>query len=66
MLEPIEELKAIELSGDFTTRLAMTEELKDYPYADVWNYSESQGVPAGLDWLSEVKAYEETVLKARK
>ena len=67
MLEPIEELKAIELSGDFTTRLAMTEELKDYPYADVWNYfCESQGVPAGLEWLSEVKAYEEIFEKFSK
>ena len=24
--------------GDFTTRLALTEELKDFPFADIWNY----------------------------
>lgn len=64
MLEPIEQLKEIERSGDYTTRLAMIEELKDYPFADIWNYyCELQGVPVGLDWLTEVKDYEKNVLQ---
>lgn len=67
MLEPIESLKEIELSGDYTTRLAMIEELKDFPFADVWNYyCESNGVPVGLDWLPEVKEYEKSILSARE
>ena len=67
MLEPIDTLKKIELSGDYTTRLAMIEELKDFPFADVWNYfCEINNVPVGLDWLTEVKHYEKDVLSLRK
>ncbi|KZK06454.1 L-rhamnose isomerase [Lactococcus cremoris] len=67
MLEPIEDLKAMELEFDFTKRMAYTEELKDFPYADVWNYyCEQKGVPVGLDWLEEVRNYENNVLAIRK
>ncbi|MER0122636.1 L-rhamnose isomerase [Streptococcus sp. ZJ93] len=66
MLEPIQDLKNMENEFDFTSRLAYTEELKDFPYADVWNYfCEKNGVPVGLDWLKEVKEYEATVLSER-
>lgn len=66
MLEPTEYLKKVELVGDFTTRLALTEELKDFPFADVWNYyCEQQGVPVGLDWLKEAQQYEKEVLFKR-
>lgn len=67
MLEPIQDLKEMELEFDFTKRIAYTEELKDFPYADVWNYfCEQNGVPVGLDWLEEVRNYEEEVLMKRK
>lgn len=67
MLEPIEDLKAMELEFDFTKRMAYTEELKDFPYADVWNYyCEQKGVPVGLDWLREVRNYEKNILAVRK
>ncbi|KAA8715860.1 L-rhamnose isomerase [Lactococcus garvieae subsp. garvieae] len=67
MLEPIQDLKEMELEFDFTKRTAYTEELKDFPYADVWNYfCEQNGVPVGLDWLEEVRNYEEEVLMKRK
>lgn len=66
MLEPIEELKALEKTGDFTSRLAFIEELKDFPFADVWNYyCQSQGVPTGMAWLEEVKKYEAEILVKR-
>lgn len=66
MLEPVEELKAIENQKDFTTRLVFTEELKDFPFADVWNYyCECKGVPIGMDWLKELKEYEENTLFKR-
>lgn len=62
MLEPTEKLKALELDFDYTSRLAITEELKDYPYADVWNYfCYQQGVPVGLEWLKEVQRYEQEI-----
>lgn len=66
MLEPTDHLKKIELDGDYTTRLALTEELKDFPFADVWNYyCELNNVPVGLEWLEEAKKYEEDVLNKR-
>ena len=66
LLEPTEDLRAIELEQDLTKRLVVTEELKDFPYADVWNYfCETNGVPVGLAWYNEVKAYEEQVLSQR-
>mgnify|MGYP002680600190 FL=1 len=67
MLEPIQDLKEMELEFDFTKRMAYTEELKYFRYADVWNYfCEQNGVPVGLDWLEEVRNYEEEVLMERK
>ena len=66
LLEPTEDLRAIELEQDLTKRLVVTEELKDFPYADVWNYfCEINDVPIGLAWYNEVKAYEEQVLSKR-
>lgn len=66
MLEPTDQLKKAELEGDYTYRLAMTEELKDYPFGDVWDYyCEQQGVPVGMAWYEEVKQYEKDVLKKR-
>ncbi|HEL1596307.1 TPA: L-rhamnose isomerase [Streptococcus suis] len=66
LLEPTQDLKDMENAFDFTSRLAYTEELKDFPYADVWNYFCLQNnVPVGLDWLTEVRQYEEDVLSKR-
>ena len=66
LLEPTKDLKDMENSFDFTSRLAYTEELKDFPYADVWNYFCLQNdVPVGLDWLTNVRQYEEEVLSKR-
>lgn len=66
MLEPITELKEAELAFDFTKRLAYTEELKDFPYADVWNYfCEINNTPVGMDWYEEVIQYEKEVLSKR-
>ncbi|EAK8416406.1 L-rhamnose isomerase [Listeria monocytogenes] len=66
LLEPTPDLKKMELENDFTSRMAITEELKDFPFGDVWNYfCEINGVPVGLDWLKEVKAYEKDVLLKR-
>lgn len=66
MLEPTNKLKELENNFDYTSRMAYTEELKDYPFGDVWNYfCQINNVPVGLDWLSEVQKYEEDVLKLR-
>ncbi|SET18778.1 L-rhamnose isomerase [Natronincola peptidivorans] len=66
MLEPTNTLKEAELSGDFTTRLALLEEIKSYPFGAVWDYyCLKKNVPVREAWLQEVKAYEKEVLLDR-
>jgi L-rhamnose isomerase len=66
MLMPIETLRQAELAGDYTTRLALTEEFKFYPFGAVWDYyCATSGVPVREQWLAEVKAYERDVLLKR-
>ncbi len=66
LIAPIDELKQAELAGDYTTRLALMEEMKSLPFAAVWDfYCESQGVPVGEAWLAEIKHYERNVLSKR-
>ena len=65
-LEPTETLKKLELDGDYTARLALTEEFKTYPFGAVWDYyCESMGVAVRESWLEEVRAYEKDVLSKR-
>lgn len=66
LLAPIEDLKKIELEKDYTTRLALTEELNMYPFGAVWDYyCLKNNVPTGMDWLTEVRSYEKDVLSKR-
>jgi len=66
MLEPIEKLKTFENENDFTSRLAMLEELKTMPFGAVWDYyCLSENVPTGMAWLEEVKIYEKNILSKR-
>jgi L-rhamnose isomerase len=66
MLEPIEQLRQLESSGDYTGRLALFEEIKTLPLGAVWDhYCLSNGVPIGLDWLDHVRKYESDVLSLR-
>ncbi|MBQ9692070.1 MAG: L-rhamnose isomerase [Clostridia bacterium] len=65
-LEPSETLRKLELEGDYTSRLALMEEIKTLPFAAVWDmYCEMEGVPTRASWLSEVKQYEKDVLSKR-
>jgi L-rhamnose isomerase len=66
MLEPTAKLQAAEADGDYTTRLALQEEMKSLPFGAVWDeYCRRKEVPVGVDWLREVKAYEKNVLARR-
>ena len=66
MLEPTAMLQYSEVAGDFTTRLAMLEELKFYPFREVWQeYCKQYDVPSGHQWIQEAKEYENTVLANR-
>ncbi len=66
LLEPTDTLRAAEGAGDFTTRLALQEEVRSLPHGAVWDYyCESRGVPVGQAWLPEIKRYEVEVLVKR-
>lgn len=66
LLSPNEQLKEMQESGDYTSRLALIEEFKTYPFGAVWDYyCEQMGVPVKESWLDEVKQYEQDVLSKR-
>lgn len=66
MLAPIDMLKTMEIEGDLTKRLAITEELKSYPFGAVWDeFCARQNVPVGIDWLADIDQYEKDVLLKR-
>ena len=61
------QLRQLEVAGDYTGRLALLEELKGLPFGAVWDYYCLQhGVPVGLRFMDEVRAYEKKVLAKRK
>jgi L-rhamnose isomerase len=66
LLEPTARLRQMEIEGDFTSRLALVEELKTMPYGAVWDcYCMASDAPVGTDWLNEVRRYEKEVLSKR-
>ena len=66
LLQPDQELKAMQDAGDFTGRLMLQEEAKTLPFSDVWaEYCRRQGVPTGREWFDTVKEYEQDVLSGR-
>ncbi|MBR7032316.1 MAG: L-rhamnose isomerase [Clostridia bacterium] len=66
LLEPVDMLREFELAGDFTSRLSYLEELKTFPFSDVWDrLCEVGGVPERDGWISDVRSYEKDVLSLR-
>jgi L-rhamnose isomerase len=66
LVEPIQMLREAEAAGDYTGRLALLEEARSLPFGAVWDYyCLSSQVPAGEDWIKEVKTYERDVLSKR-
>ncbi len=66
LLEPTAKLRELEIAGDFSSRLALIEELKTLPFGAVWeHFCQKQGVPVGTAWLDEAKRYEKDVLGKR-
>lgn len=66
LLSPNGQLAKLQNDGRFTELMAMQEELKLYPFGDVWNYFCLQnGVPEKQDWFKEVEEYEKNVLAKR-
>ena len=66
MLTPNAELKAMQDEERFTELFLKQEELKSYPWGDVWDeYCSRCGVTVGNAWYDEVVAYENEVLSKR-
>jgi L-rhamnose isomerase len=67
LLEPKAKLLKLEVEGDYSSRLAALEYVKTLPFGAIWDYfCHKQGVPVGLSWLDDAKAYEKDVLSKRK
>ncbi len=66
LLEPQEMLKQYELEGDYSSRLALQEELKSMPFSAVWDdYCAKKNVPVGIDFMNVIKDYEKNELAKR-
>lgn len=66
LLLPNDELKKLQEEEDFTKRLVLMEELKSYPFGDIWNYyCHINNVPIQDEWYGIVKKYEEEELLKR-
>jgi L-rhamnose isomerase len=66
LLEPQDVLRKYEIEGDFSSRLALQEELKAMPFSAVWDYYCLQkNVPVGMDFIHAIKEYEKRELTKR-
>lgn len=66
MLSPNKDLKEMQDAQNFTELMVMQEELKLYPFGDVWNYfCEINNVPEQENYYGEIKKYEKDVLSKR-
>lgn len=62
LLMPWDRLNDAEARLDFTTRLMVTEQVKDLPYGEVWTeFCKRADVPDGLKLISELDAYQAQV-----
>jgi L-rhamnose isomerase len=66
LVEPTRRLRDAETAGDYTSRLALQEDVKTLPFGPVWDqYCEISGVPVSNAWIADIKRYEHEVLRAR-
>ena len=66
LLEPFGMLKQYEVSGDYSHRLALQEELKAMPAGAVWDYyCLQQSVPVGISFMETIQGYEKKELSRR-
>lgn len=66
LLMPHDRMKKLQDGCHFTELLMLSEELKTFPFGDIWeHYCKTQNVPNGEAWFVEVKKYEADVLSKR-
>lgn len=66
LLSPAEQLRGYQDAADYTKMLAVSEELKTFPFGEVFDeYCKRVGAPVGFDWMNAVDEYEKDVLSKR-
>ena len=66
LLTPHKELAKLQDESNFTKLLATQEELKFFPFNDVWaEYCSRNGIIPDSSWLDEIEKYEKGVLSVR-
>jgi L-rhamnose isomerase len=67
LLEPQDMLRGYEIEGDYSSRLALQEELKSMPFSAVWDeYCLRKNVPVGMEFMKVIKEYEHRELVNRQ
>jgi L-rhamnose isomerase len=67
LLDPTLEIQAAEKAGRDHERLALGENARALPWGAVWNeLCARENVPAGADWLADVRKYEQSTVDARQ
>ncbi len=65
-LLPNDKMEQLQNEGNFTKLMNVSEEVKTYPFGDVWDYyCEQKGVKVGEDWFEDAMKYEAEVLSKR-
>jgi L-rhamnose isomerase len=66
LLQPNEMLSKVATRNDNTGVLAIREEFKSAPFGLVWDYyCEKAGAKSGIEWINDIKQYEQDVLLKR-
>lgn len=66
LLMPHDRLRKLQDEGKFTRLMVMNEELKAYPFAEIWSaFCKQQKVLPRENWLDTVEQYEKDVLSQR-
>ena len=67
LLQPQEEMKAMQDAGQFSKLMAVQEEMKTMPFGEIWDeYCRNCGKPADGEWFPQIEEYEKKVLVRRK
>ena len=66
LLMPHAKLAEYQRNADYTKMLAVSEELKTFPFGEVFDeYCKRVGAPVGMEWMDAVDEYEKDVLSKR-
>lgn len=66
LLQPNKTLFELQLNGNFTKLMLLQEEVKTYPFGDIWEeFCRRNNVIHNEDWFKEIEEYEKNILSKR-